>query len=94
LKSPIAKHFFYLYLAIDVWSRKIVAAEVFDRECSNFSKEWMLKAIQAEDCEPALLTVHSDNGGPMKGTLKACMENLGVFMSYSRPHVSDDNPYF
>ena len=29
----------------------------------------------------------------MKGTLKACMENLGVAMSYSRPHVSDDNPY-
>jgi putative transposase len=38
--------------------------------------------------------LHADNGSPMKGaTLKATMERLGVIPSYSRPRVSDDNPF-
>lgn len=40
------------------------------------------------------VTLHSDNGGPMKGaTIKATLEKLGVLTSYSRPRVSNDNPY-
>ena len=91
LPSPIIGHFYYLYLAIDVWSRKIVGARVFDRESSELSKEWMLEAMASEGLDPTSLILHSDNGAPMKGTLKACLENLGVFMSYSRAYVSDDN---
>jgi len=93
LKGPINGCFFYLYMTIDIWSRKIVAAKVFDRECSQLAKDWMLAAMEQEGCRVASMTVHSDNGAPMKGTLKACLEGLGVFMSYSRPHVSDDNPF-
>ena len=38
--------------------------------------------------------LHSDNGGPMKGaTLLATLERLGIVPSFSRPRVSDDNPY-
>lgn len=38
--------------------------------------------------------LHADNGGPMKGsTMKATLERLGVIPSFSRPRVSDDNPY-
>jgi len=37
---------------------------------------------------------HADNGGPQKGfTMKAKLEALGVTPSYSRPRVSNDNPY-
>jgi len=93
LKTPIVGHFYYLYMAMDIWSRKIVAAKVFNRECSELAKAWMMEAVTSEQCETDFLTLHSDNGSPMKGTLKAFLENLGVFMSYSRPHVSDDNPY-
>ena len=40
------------------------------------------------------LVLHSDNGGPMKGaTMLATLQKLGVMPSFSRPHVSDDNPY-
>lgn len=92
LRSPVVGRFFYLYMAVDIWSRKIVAFEVHDRECSELSSLMMLEAV-AKHGGSASLTLHQDNGGPMKGTLKACMENLGVAMSYSRPHVSDDNPY-
>jgi len=79
-------------MAVDIWSRKIVAFEVYERECSELASAFMLDAFAREECVESLI-IHQDNGAPMKGTLKACMENLGVAMSYSRPHVSDDNPY-
>lgn len=93
LRTEVMGRFYYLYMAIDVWSRKIVAHQVFVRECSKLAAEWITKAMAVENVTPAALTVHQDNGSPMKGTLKASLENLGVLMSYSRPHVSDDNPY-
>lgn len=92
LRSPVQGLFFYLYLAVDVWSRKIVGFTVHERECSELASTFLCDSISREG-SPDSLTVHQDNGAPMKGTLKACMENLGVAMSYSRPHVSDDNPY-
>lgn len=93
LRTKVVGRFFYLYMTVDVWSRKIVAHSVQERECSQMATELMAKAIRKEDADATSLVLHSDNGGPMKGTLKASMENLGVRMSYSRPHVSDDNPY-
>lgn len=43
---------------------------------------------------PTGLTLHSDNGGPMKGsTMLATLQSLGVVPSFSRPRVSDDNPF-
>ena len=41
-----------------------------------------------------VLVLHSDNGGPMKGaTMLATMDRLGITPSFSRPRVSDDNPF-
>lgn len=92
-KEDVIGQFYYLYMAVDVWSRKVVAATVYERECSELASEWMIEAMRAEELAPSDLLLHSDNGSPMKGTLKAKMENLSVLMSYSRPHVSNDNPY-
>ena len=40
------------------------------------------------------LTVHSDNGSPMKGEIMlTTMQRLGIAHSRSRPSVSNDNPY-
>jgi len=40
------------------------------------------------------LVLHSDNGAPMKGaTMLATLQKLGVVPSFSRPSVSDDNPF-
>ena len=92
LRRPVVGQFYYLYMAIDIWSRKIVAAEVYETECGVSASAFLKTAVEREENSDAL-TLHQDNGAPMKGTLKACMENLGVAMSYSRPHVSDDNPF-
>ena len=47
-----------------------------------------------EGVERNQIVLHSDNGSPMKGgTMLAMLEKLGVAPSFSRPSVSDDNPF-
>lgn len=94
LKSPVRGIFYYLYMIVDVWSRKIVGSCVHESECGELASTLMMQAIDAEGASSQHLHLHQDNGGPMKGaTLKATLEALGVIASYSRPRVSDDNPY-
>ena len=85
---------FYLYMFVDVWSRKIVAATVFEEESMDLSARLFTKACFTQASDPEGLVLHSDNGGPMKGsTMLATLQKLGVVPSFSRPRVSDDNPY-
>jgi len=94
LKSPILGQFFYLYMIMDVWSRKIVASTVFLKESNDYSARLFLKTCLRLGINPAGLVLHSDNGGSMKGaTMLATLQRLGVVPSFSRPQVSDDNPY-
>jgi transposase InsO family protein len=94
LRSPIRGLFFYLYIVIDVWSRKIVGAAVHTSEGSAEAAELLRSAYAVEGVRPQVLHLHSDNGSPMKGaTLLGTLQSLGVVPSFSRPRVSDDNPY-
>jgi putative transposase len=94
LRSPIRGAFWMLYLIIDVWSRKIVGWEVHDRESDQLASELFRGACESEGIQPGQLTSHSDNGAAMKGkTLLATLQWLGIVPSFSRPHVSDDNPF-
>jgi transposase InsO family protein len=48
----------------------------------------------SHDIDPEGLILHSDNGSPMKGsTMLATLQHLGVMPSFSRPGVSNDNPF-
>lgn len=94
LPTMIRGMFFYLYMIMDVFSRKIVGWEIHREENSFNAAIMVQKAVWAENCwlDPPVL--HSDNGSPQKGfTLRAKLETLGIAASYSRPHVSNDNPY-
>jgi transposase InsO family protein len=94
MPGPVAGMFFYLYLIVDIYSRKIVGWEVHDRESSEHASVLIRKAVLAEGCIGQPLVLHADNGSPMKGsTMKITMENLGITSSYSRPRVSNDNPF-
>jgi transposase InsO family protein len=85
--------FVYLYLVLDVWSRKIVGWEVHDHESSELAAQLIAAACAREGVARDQLVIHSDNGAPMKGaTLLATLQLLGVLASFSRPGVSDDNP--
>ena len=83
-----------LYLVLDIYSRKIVGWEVYERESGEYASELMQRAVMAEQCSCRSVVLHSDNGAPMKSsTLLAKLEELGVTPSRGRPRVSDDNPY-
>lgn len=94
LHSPVRGLFFYLYMVVDVWSRKIIAAQVFAEETMEYSSRLLARACLIHGVQPESLVLHSDNGGPMKGaTMLATLQRLGVTASFSRPSVSNDNPY-
>ncbi len=87
----------YLYLVIDVWSRKVVAWDVADREEAQIAADLVSRACLRERISkgrPQPLILHADNGNAMRAaTLESRLEELGVLRSFSRPRVSNDNPY-
>jgi transposase InsO family protein len=94
LATTIKGQFFYLYLFLDLFSRKIVGWQVYDRESSELAAALVQDLCQREGIPRDQLVLHSDNGGPMKGaTLLATLQKLGITPSRSRPAVSNDNPY-
>lgn len=94
LATTVKGVFFYLYLIMDVFSRKIVGWEVYASESTDRAAEVFRKAHLREGIAAEALVLHSDNGSPMKGaTMLATLQRLGVMPSFSRPSVSDDNPY-
>jgi putative transposase len=94
LRSPVRGVFFYLYMVIDVYSRKVVGWEVHLEENAELAARLIQSAIRSEGADARRLVLHADNGGPMKGsTMLATLQRLGVIASFSRPSVSDDNPF-
>jgi putative transposase len=94
LLSSLRGQYFYLYLFLDIFSRKIVGWRVHDRESADFSSALLTEICKREGIDKDQLWLHADNGGPMKGaTMLVTMQRLGIMPSFSRPSVSDDNPF-
>ena len=94
LDSWVKGKYYYLYLFEDIYSRKIVGYEVHEKECGELAAQLVQRCMLREQCFNQPLVLHSDNGAPMKAhTMRAKLDNLGVQSSYSRPRVSNDNPY-
>lgn len=92
--STVIGRFFYLYMIIDIFSRKIVGWEVHDSESGEYAAELLERTLWAEKCVKQNVVLHSDNGSPMKClTMQAKMLEMGIIGSRSRPGVSNDNPY-
>lgn len=94
LPTQIAGLYFYLYMIVDIYSRKIVGFSIHTQQLSEHAANLVTQACFDEYVSKDRLVLHSDNGSPMKGaTMLATLEKLGVIPSFSRPSVSDDNPY-
>lgn len=94
LRTTVRGSFYRLYMILDVWSRKIVGWEIHEDENSDLAAALFERTCIEQNLDPRGLVYHSDNGSPMKGaTMLATLEGLGVVPSFSRPSVSDDNPY-
>lgn len=94
IDTHVKGKYFKLYTIIDIFSRKIVGWEIWNDENGVLAAELMERTVLLENILNKPLVLHSDNGAPMKSfTFKAKLEELGVQSSYSRPRVSNDNPY-
>ena len=94
LPTTVRGIFLYLYLVMDVYSRKIVGWQIHETESAEFAADLMVDICAREGIMRGQVTLHSDNGSPMKGaTMLATLQKLGVIPSFSRPAVSNDNPY-
>lgn len=79
---------------MDIYSRFITGWEVHAAEAAEHASTLITKACLRHGVQRHQLVLHSDNGGPMKAaTMLATLQRLGVVPSFSRPAVSDDNPY-
>lgn len=94
LPAAVRGEFYRLYLVLDIFSRMIVGWEVHHDESAAHAATLIGKACLRHRVCHDQLVLHADNGSPMKGaTMLATLQKLGVMPSFSRPSVSDDNPY-
>lgn len=75
----------------------MVAWDVAEREEAQIAADLVSRACLRERISrgrPKPLILHADNGNAMRAaTLESRLEELGVLRSFSRPRVSNDNPY-
>ncbi len=94
LKGPVRGTFYYLYVAIDIYSRLIVGWLLGERECEEYACRLLEQSYRKQGVQPAQLTIHADRGAPMKSkSVKTLLGDLDVRPSHSRPRVSNDNPF-
>ena len=94
LMGPAKWTYFYLYVIIDIFSRRVVGWCVADRESATLFTALFNDAIAKHRVPSGQLTLHADRGGPMRAkTTALLLADLGVTKSHSRPHTSNDNPF-
>lgn len=92
LKSEIQGKYYFAYVVEDLFDRSIVGWTIQETESDEHAKNLFMDLTLKEKAQPQF--IHSDNGNAMKGlTLIAFYYRLGIVPSFSRPRVSDDNPY-
>lgn len=94
LKGPRKWTYFYLYVILDIFSRRVVGWMVADCESASLAKKLIRESCDKHRIEPDQLTLHADRGSSMKSKAVALLlSDLGITKSHSRPYVSDDNPF-
>ena len=94
LMGPTKWSYFYLYVILDIFSRRVVAWCVAGAETAALFKPLFDDAVTKHQVPPGQLTLHADRGGPMKAKATALLlADLGVTRSHNRPHTSNDNPF-
>jgi len=95
LTGPGKGQFFYLYMMMDVWSRRILGAEVHEWESAQPARDFFERVCRDEGINNELSSIlYSDNGAPMRsGTLASKLARLGVSLPFSRPRLSNDNAF-
>ena len=94
LKTSVKWTYLQLYVVLDVFSRYVVGWLISTRESAALAREFVEECALREQIPSDQLTLHADRGAAMRSkTLAEKLVDLGIEASFSRPHVSNDNPY-
>lgn len=94
MKGPTKWSYYYLYVMLDIFSRKVVGYLVADAENAELAETLITECCWKESVDTERLSIHSDRGSPMTSKAVALLySDLGLTKSLSRPHVSNDNPF-
>lgn len=69
MPGPIRGQYYYLYLIIDLYSRKIIAWDIWSEESAEYASQLIRRAVLSEKLteKNKPLILHSDNGSPIEG---------------------------
>ena len=94
LLGPQKWTYFYLYVILDLFSRYVVGWLIATHESAALAQRLLTETCARQGIDPNVLTLHQDRGSPMTSkTFAQTCADLGVTKSFSRPRVSNDNPY-
>lgn len=86
--------YFSLYLLLDIFSRYVVGWVIAERECALYAEQLIAESCEKQGVQKGQITIHNDRGGPMKAlTHSQFFSAMGIEHSFSRPSVSNDNPF-
>jgi transposase InsO family protein len=92
--GPARGIYFSLYVLLDIFSRFVVGWTLARSESKRVARSFLADAFERHNIVPGQLACHSDRGVPMTAKSTALLyTDLGITSSFSRPRVSDDNPY-
>ena len=88
LKGPAKWTGYYLYVILDIYSRRVVGWQIADAETATLFEPLFHQTVAKHNVPSGQLTLHTDRGGPMKANATALLlSNLGVIES----HNADDH---
>jgi putative transposase len=94
LRGAAAGLWYMLYVVLDLYSRFVVGWLLAERENAKTAQHLLRETMRKYAITPGQLTVHQDRGSPMRASsTMQLLDELGVTRSYSRPRVSNDNPF-
>ena len=94
LRGPVPFCTYSLYTILDIFSRYITGWLLAPRESALLAQEMIEESVRKQGLQPGQVTLHADRGAPMRAlSFRQKLAGLGIEPSYSRPHVSNDNPY-
>ena len=94
LRGPEKWEHYPLYTVLDIYSRYVVGWMIAEVESSDLARQLIAATARKQSIPPDQLTLHADNGAPMRGKpLAHLLVKLGITKSHNRPHTSDDNPF-
>lgn len=94
LRGPAKYTYYPLYVILDLFSRFNPGWMLAHEENGELAVKLLSETCQRQGIEPGSLTLHADRGPVPQGkTVKQLLQDLEVTRSFSRPRVSNDNPF-